>query len=62
MLIYCGIPTTQQSFLDIARSIDSALLVSANTFWKDGKFIGERINDIHFTKARKEAARAAKEK
>ena len=40
MLIYCGIPTTQQSFLDIARSIDSALLVSANTFWKDGKFSG----------------------
>lgn len=41
MLMYCGIPTTQQSFLNVARSSDSApLLVSANAFWKDGKFSG----------------------
>jgi len=47
MLVYCGVPTTQQSFLNVARSIESALLVSANAFWKDGKFRGyEALWDI----------------
>lgn len=31
-------------------------------FWKDGRFIGERVNDIHLTNAEKRAARAAGEK
>jgi hypothetical protein len=31
-------------------------------FWEDGKFTGYRLNDIHLSKAEKEAARAAKDK
>jgi len=28
-------------------------------FWKDGRFTGDRVNDVHLTNAEKRAARAA---
>jgi hypothetical protein len=43
MQVYCGIPTTQQSFLGVARSLESPLLVSANAFWKDDRFYGYEV-------------------
>jgi hypothetical protein len=43
MLVYCGIPTTQQSFLGVARSLESPLLVSANSFWKTDRFCGYEV-------------------
>jgi hypothetical protein len=43
MLVYCGIPTTQQSFLGVARSLESPLLVSVNAFWKDDRFCGYEV-------------------
>jgi hypothetical protein len=43
VLVYCGIPTTQQSFLGVARSLESPLLVSANSFWKNDRFCGYEV-------------------
>ena len=43
MLVYCGIPTTQQSFLGVARSLESPILVSANAFWKNDKFCNYEV-------------------
>jgi hypothetical protein len=43
MLVSCGILTTQQSFLGVARSLKSPLLVSANSFWKNHRFCGYEI-------------------
>ena len=31
-------------------------------FWKDGKFTGDRLNDVHLSNAEKETARATKDK
>lgn len=35
---FCGIPTTGLHFLKVARELASPLLMSANAFWKQGKF------------------------
>lgn len=43
MVVYCGIPTTQQSFLNVARTASAPLLVSANAFWKDDRFSGYEV-------------------
>ena len=43
MLVYCGIPTTQQSFLGVARSLESPILVSANAFWKNDRFCNYEV-------------------
>jgi hypothetical protein len=43
MQVYCGIPTTQQSFLGVARSLESPILVSANAFWKNDRFCNYEV-------------------
>jgi len=43
MVVYCGIPTTQQSFLKVARTAGAPLLVSANAFWKGDRFSGYEV-------------------
>jgi hypothetical protein len=43
MVVYCGIPTTQQSFLNVARTASAPLLVSANAFWKNDRFSGYEV-------------------
>lgn len=38
--MFCGVPTTQQSLLNAARTLSAPILVSANAFWKEGAFRG----------------------
>lgn len=40
MQMFCGVPTTQQSLLNVARTLNAPILVSANAFWKNGAFRG----------------------
>lgn len=40
MEMFCGVPTTQQAFLNVARRHNAPILVSANAFWKNGAFRG----------------------
>jgi hypothetical protein len=40
---FCGIPTASLHFLNVARREGSPLLMSANAFWRNGRFRGYEI-------------------